>query len=242
MVGVSVEILRNVTIFADLGEETLERIASIAVRRIFPVDAVVFTRGECPHCLYIVLTGQIALHAGPDPATGRAGVVEVIGAYDHFILATALLDMPYLMSARALRDSVLACIPADELRTMLEREPRLAMVMLASVSTQYRALVRQLGDIKLHSAARRLASYLLDLAQEQEGRAATIVLPFDKRVLASWLAITPEHLSRAFATLRRQGVVTRGARVEIADRDALAVFAHREPEAAPPASAAVQGG
>jgi CRP/FNR family transcriptional activator FtrB len=244
MAGISGEVLRNVTIFADLGEETLARIAAIAERRTFPVDTVVFTRGKRPEYLYIVLAGQIALHAGADAATERAGVVEVIGPYDHFVLPTMLLDMPYLMSARALRDAELACIPAEALRTMLQREPGLAVVMLASVSTQYRALVRQLGEIKQHSAARRLAGYLLDLAQKEEGPATTIVLPFDKRVLASWLAITPEHLSRAFATLRRYGVVTRGARVEITNRDALALFAHREPEAASPAipPAAAQGG
>lgn len=133
------------------------------------------------------------------------------------------------MGARALAPSRLLLVPAAGFRTSLAAAPRLGMAMLASLAGQYRLLVRQVKNLKLRSAAQRLGCHLLDLSREQGSE--RLRLSYDKRVLAAQLGATPEHLSRAFATLRAHGVETRGAVVHIADPAALTAFAAPEPPA-----------
>jgi CRP/FNR family transcriptional activator FtrB len=99
----------------------------------------------------------------------------------------------------------------------------MAMTMLVSIMNAYRSLVRQITYLKSRSVAQRLGCYLLVLADEQGG--SEIILPFEKRLLASRLGSTPESLSRAFSVLRSCGVSTAGRKVSLANVPALAAYA-----------------
>jgi CRP/FNR family transcriptional activator FtrB len=56
-----------------------------------------------------------------------------------------------------------------------------------------------------------------------------IVLPHEKRVLASLLGMSPENLSRAFASLSSYGVVVHGAEVSLGRPEALERLARPHP-------------
>ncbi|HVM81848.1 MAG TPA: cyclic nucleotide-binding domain-containing protein [Stellaceae bacterium] len=213
--------LRDVPIFADLADATLARIAGIGERCSVPAGAELFRQGELPKALHILLEGQVALSGtAPD---GSVAVVEVVTPVDMFILAAVLTDAPYLMSARTIAPARLLLIPAAPLREIIASEAGLALRMLASLSMQYRKMVRQIKDLKLRSAAQRLGCFLLALASERGGE-PKVVLPYDKQLLAARLGTTPEHLSRAFAALRAHGVEVSGMTVRISDLEALTAF------------------
>lgn len=213
--------LRDVPIFADLPEATLARIAGIGELSAAPAGTELFRQGEQPRVLHVLLEGQVAL--GGAASDGSAAIVEVVTPVDMFILAAVLTDAPYLMSARTIAPARLLQIPAAGLRDLIASQPRLALRMLASLSLQYRKMVRQVKDLKLRSAAQRLGCFLLALASEGGGD-ARVVLPYDKQLLAARLGTSPEHLSRAFAALRAHGVEVSGMTVRIGDLKALTAF------------------
>ena len=120
------------------------------------------------------------------------------------------------------------CIAAAPFRDLLEADARLGLVMLASLAREYRSVVHQLAEMKQRTAAQRLGCYLLALVHEQGGGGAraVVVLPCDKRTLASRLGMTPEHLSRTFAVLRARGVSSgHSRRIVLGDPERLAAFA-----------------
>jgi CRP/FNR family transcriptional activator FtrB len=216
------QLLRQLAVFAEIDEAALVRIAETGICEEVPAGTMLFERGERPRYLNILLRGQAALLAST--ANGATTVIEIVKPVDHFVLASVLLDVPHLMSGRTIDACRILRLPADDLRALLESEPRLAMAMTASLSQHYRQLVRQVADLKLRTAAQRLGCYLLALAQAQNG-GEQVNLTIDKRLLAARLGATPEHLSRAFATLRDHGVSTHGARITLHDRAKLAAFA-----------------
>jgi CRP/FNR family transcriptional activator FtrB len=216
------QLLRRLAVFAEIDEAALARIAENGTCEEVPAGTMLFERGERPRFLHVLLRGQAALLASA--ANGATTVIEIVQPVDHFVLASVLLDVPYLMSGRTIDACRVLSLPADELRALLEGEPRLAMAMMASLSQHYRQLVRQVADLKLRTAAQRLGCYLLALAESQNG-GEQVNLTIDKRLLAARLGATPEHLSRAFATLRDHGVSTRGPRITLHDRAKLAAFA-----------------
>jgi CRP/FNR family transcriptional activator FtrB len=59
----------------------------------------------------------------------------------------------------------------------------------------------------------------------EQGNGNTLELAYEKRKLAGRLGMTPENLSRSFLQLSEHGVASRGRRIEITDRKALAAFA-----------------
>jgi CRP/FNR family transcriptional activator FtrB len=215
-------LLGEVPVFAALPDDVLRRLAASAETLALPAGAMLFEQGAMPRHLHVLLEGQVGL-LGAD-REGQTTIVEVLRPVDQFILAAVLTDAPYLMSARALSPVRLHLIDAAILRSAVASAPELAVAMIVSLARHYRMLVRQVKDLKLRSTAQRLGVFLLGLAREQGGP-ARLTLPYDKQLLAARLGTSPEHLSRAFATLRAHGVRTVGATVHIDDAARLSAFA-----------------
>ena len=98
--------------------------------------------------------------------------------------------------------------------------------MLCEMSFRLRNLVRQITELKMKTAAQRLASCLLRLTEVEKGP-AEIHLPYGKKMLASQLGMMPETLSRAFMKLQALGLhgVARGNVMQIKEVTVLREFA-----------------
>jgi CRP/FNR family transcriptional activator FtrB len=214
--------LRVLPVFAGVDDAVLAEIARLGEMREFAPEAVLLEQGTMADHLHVLLSGQVGLTARS--SEGRSTVVEVLRAVDVFFLAAVLTDAPYLMGAIALERSRLLLVPAPALRGLVDDSLPLARAMLAALSRHYRMLARQVADLKLRTSTQRLGCYLLALARELKAP-GEFRLPYDKRLLAGRLGMTPENLSRAFAALRDYGVETHGARVVLHDMNALERFA-----------------
>lgn len=213
--------LRTIEGFGGLSDGVLDRIGLATTIARMPAEAIVLRENSRPTHLHAVLEGQVALIT----TTERdSTVTEIIGPGFPFILAAVLADTPYIQAAMTLVPSKVIRIETLRLRTEIGRDPRLLAEIIGSLSRHDRMLVRQLAELKLRSAAQRLGCFLLRLAEQQEN-ATGITLPCSKAVLAAHLGMAPEHLSRAFVTLRSCGVTTRGPFVALGDPQTLARFA-----------------
>ena len=137
-----------------------------------------------------------------------------------FILAAALKDAQFLMSARTTHKSHVLMIPAESIRIMFAVDPAFARSMVMELATCYRGVVKSLKDHKLRAGAERLANYVIRGHQELAEDGA-FRLDIDKRTLASLLGMTPENLSRAFATLKSYGVRVEGRKIAVDDIGSL---------------------
>jgi CRP/FNR family transcriptional activator FtrB len=205
-------------VFQSLPADDLEVLLAGAVVQDLPAETILFSQGEKPDFLHILIDGRVGLiGVGMDD---KQVVVEFMEPGESFILAAVLTDAPYLMAARTIQRSRVLLIPAKALREHVSANAKLAVGMLASLSRHYRMMVRQIKDLKLNSATERLGCYLLALG-EQRGAGTdgpvTVTLPVEKALLATRLGTTPENLSRAFANLRPAGVRTSGCTVTITD-------------------------
>jgi CRP/FNR family transcriptional regulator, transcriptional activator FtrB len=207
--------LQRANIFRDLEDSVLQELSD-ASDLISVADGVLLCRqGEQADRLHVLIDGQVAL--SNTAANGVSAVVEVIRPGGHFVLATVLARLPYLLNAQTIAASRLVVFPATHLLAMLHRAPSLAAALMRAEAGDFRALVRQVCDLKLRTTAQRLGCYLLSLPSEPSGNSASLRLPFDKRLLAARLGCRQENLSRAFAALRSFGVETHGSRVVLHD-------------------------
>jgi CRP-like cAMP-binding protein len=215
--------LRDVTIFGSLDDRVLERLVGISEQRTYDAGTRLYAQGErnIPFC--VLVSGQISFFR--TAADGTVTVVDVVQPSGHTGLQAVLTQMPVLTGVEAVAHSRVILIDGAGLRTMLHEEPTLASALLLAEAMDFRALVLQVCDLKLRTTAQRLGHYLLELAPDTSAGSATLRLPFDKRLLAARLGCRQENLSRAFATLREQGVETRGARVVLHDIPRLRDYA-----------------
>lgn len=207
--------LRELTIFNGLEDRVLDRLAGMAELRSFETGTRLYQQGDLNVPFCILVSGQMSFfRTAPD---GTVTVVDVVRPSGYTGLQAVLTQMPVLTGVEAVAPSRAILIDGAVLRTLVREEPSLASALLVAEAMDFRSLVLQVCDLKLRTTAQRLGYYLLDLAPDKTSQSATLRLPFDKRLLAARLGCRQENLSRAFATLREQGVETRGARVVLHD-------------------------
>lgn len=215
------DLTRRLPIFADLAPALVDQLTHGAFVQSLPRGTVLCVQGETPEFLHVILAGRVALMG--QEASHAETVVDFFESGDALIAPAVMLEQPYLMSARVVRDSRVLFISAAHVRRMMKLEPDFTYAMAMQLARYWRRLVRQIKQLKLHSSTERLAAFLVAQSGEDRG-AATLELPEDRKVVAQRLGMTPESLSRAFASLRKLGVGGRGRRVTIADLGRLREF------------------
>jgi CRP-like cAMP-binding protein len=219
----AIDQLRDTAIFGGLEDRVLDRLAAISEQRGLEAGARLYAQGELDIPLCIVISGQLSFfRTAPD---GTVTVVDVVPASGHTGLQAVLTQMPVLTGVEAVSLSRVILVDGAGLRALLREETSLSAALLLAEAMDFRSLVLQVCDLKLRTTAQRLGYYLLELAPDKSSHSATLRLPFDKRLLAARLGCRQENLSRAFATLREQGVETRGARVVLHDIPRLRDYA-----------------
>lgn len=202
-------------------QSNFETLLQIAYVQSFPQGMDLIRQGDPADFLHIVIEGAVELYAEWDT---RQCTMAVVKPYGTFILAATIRDAPYLMSARTLERSRVVMLPATDLRAVFREDSAFAVSVIHELAGCYRTIVRHAKGLKLRTARERIASYLLRQSRIS-GNVASYLLPVEKRLLASYLGMTPENLSRSIKTLEAEGVKIDGQRVIITDAAKLARLA-----------------
>lgn len=206
-------LIRRSRLFAQLEEPALRTMLAPCFVQELPRSAVLCRQDDKPEFLHVVLSGAVGLFA---EGLREETLVEFFGPSDVFILPAVMLDTPYLMTARLLEESRVLFWPVASFREQVASIGALSYGAALMLSSYWRGFVGQIRDLKLLSAAERLSAMLLALSPRRPGP-VTVTLPADRRLIAARLGITPQSLSRAFASLRPLGVSGNGRAVTIAD-------------------------
>lgn len=217
--------IRRLPLFRDMLSENFARLMQAAYAQTFPPQLDLIEEGRPADFLHVVVEGSVELLAAWN---GRETTMAIVRPVGSFILAACMKDVPHLMSARTMEKSRIILIPASDLRAMFRRDADFAMAVTVELAGCYRAVVRHAKTLKLRTARERIAAWVLHEAA-QAGGVRSFTLPVEKRLLASFLGMTPENLSRAFKTLEPEGLKIDGARVIVTDPARLALLAVPDP-------------
>jgi CRP-like cAMP-binding protein len=217
-------------LFSAVGRDMVARLCGHRRPLLLEPRQIIFSQGDKADAFYVVLDGWVKLYR--ITPSGEEAVVGVFTRGESFAEPVIFLGGGYPASAEAASPVRLVKIDAVRFSEAIETEPGLAATLLASVVLHTERLFGEIASLKLLSAPRRLAEFLVRQAPPGS-RSATVVLPYDKMLLAGRLGMAPESLSRALATLRKLGVKVLRDRVTISDVPALEAFARPARRGAP---------
>jgi CRP/FNR family transcriptional activator FtrB len=204
-------VVRSLPLFSGMSDENLEALLEGSFLQRFPEGVVLFSEDQPTDFLHVLVEGHVELFAS---ANNREGTMTLLKPVSTFVLASALDGSAYRLSARTLESSRILMIPAENVRAAMRSDSDFAQKAVLDLAACYHGVVRAYKNIKLRTAVERLANYLIVLNVRQGGNGA-LELPVEKRTLASMLGMTPENLSRAFATLKPYGVVVEGGSIRL---------------------------
>ncbi|MCF3973526.1 Crp/Fnr family transcriptional regulator [Paracoccus salsus] len=220
------DIARKSLLMTPLPNETAEALLTDASTREFARGETVFLQDEKATLVHVVLEGWVKLYRiSPN---GNETIVNVFTKGHSFGEAVAFRLKPYPVSAEAVTDCTLLQISARRFISMLQREPELAIAVVASTFQHLHDLVAQVEQMKSQTGAQRVADFLLRLCTCETG-SCVVTLPYDKLLIAGRLGMKPESLSRAFAKLKPVGVHVSRHHATINDIAALKVYSEAAP-------------
>ena len=214
------ELLAHTEFFEDASTEVLTALLQHASEVTFRRNDVLFTEGDSPDSLFVVLRGRIALvNTSTD---GRESVLALMDRGDLFGEMGMLDDLPRSATARALEPSALLRIPYEPVVDLLESSPSLLWGVVRLLAGRIRNMDEALADSVFLDVTGRTAKRLLELSEGND----EFTLPLTQEELAGMVGASRERVNKAISSFIRLGWLEQtDRRYKIVLRDRLALRA-----------------
>lgn len=208
------DFLSRIPLFQGLSDDDLDGLATTTTQIHAPRGTVLFKQGDPCLGFHTVMYGQVKLMLSTP--VGDEKVVRLIQPGGSFGEALMFMDKAYIVSAQTLEDTLLIHVGKDALFTKMERHPRLARMMIATLSQRLHGLMSDVEAYSLRSGSQRVIGYLLK--NDGDEPVQQLRLSTSKAVIASRLNLTPEHFSRILRELSDQNLIeVKGRDITILD-------------------------
>ncbi|WP_299675658.1 Crp/Fnr family transcriptional regulator [uncultured Roseobacter sp.] len=224
--GTMFEIAGRAAIFSRVPADDIEKLLQRSSLRSFDRGASIYLQGERAHSLYVVLEGWVKTYR--ITPCGNEAVIGIFTKCNSFGDEAALGDGNFISGAEAVSTALILQIDAHVLAQQLADDMVLCRSVLSGAMESNRCLVHHVEQLKSHTAGQRIADFLLSLCDGKAG-SCTVILPYDKVLIAAWLGMKPESLSRAFRRLKDYGVTIQKDHAIIASVEHLAQYADEDP-------------
>ncbi len=197
--------------------------ASTLRKKTYENDDRIISHGDAAGSLWLVLFGWVKLtRQTPD---GKESIIGLCTEGDVFGEAALFPHANYPYTAEVVGCSAeLAAIPATTIRALVAKEPSLSARVMALLNERTSQAQLKLEQLTTMSAAQRLGCFLLRLCHTQVGGAKTLQIPVEKHILAAYLGMKPETLSRSQQQLKPLGILVSGHAITINQVEKLREF------------------
>ena len=203
-VGERTQALKAVPFFTQMSDQELDVVRSLAVEQSYPKHAVVLTEGEIGDSLYMVESGRVKVFIGDEE--GREIILKLLGA-GHFFGEMSMIDQqPRSASVTTLEPSTFLILSHHAFEQCLEQAPRMANMVLRILAQRVREADRKIGTLALMDVYGRVASTLLELAVNTNGK-LVVNEKLSQQDLANMVGASREMVNRILKDLSDRGFI-----------------------------------
>ena len=186
-----------------LGEELSVLLSSATIRKTISKNEVLIRHGDEAETLWLLLSGWVKLVR--QTPNGHETIIGLCTGFDLFGEAALFPHGHYPYYAETLTECTFALVPAKILREIVDANTAISKQLMALLGERIQQAQLKLEQLSTLSAPQRLACFLLRLCKSQND-SHHIHIPVDKQIIASFLGMKPETLSRSFKQLKAQGI------------------------------------
>jgi CRP/FNR family cyclic AMP-dependent transcriptional regulator len=203
-VGERTQAIKAVPFFTQMNDQEVDLIRALAVEKSYPKNAVVLTEGEMGDSLYMVESGRVKVFIGDED--GREIILKILGP-GHFFGEMAMIDQqPRSASVTTLDASTFLILSHNAFEQCVERAPRIANMVLRVLAQRVREADRKIGTLALMDVYGRVASTLLELAVNRDGK-LVVGERLSQQDLANMVGASREMVNRILKDLSDRGFI-----------------------------------
>lgn len=199
--------LRRIHLLQGLEEACLQRLAAECDWRSIGARRPICMRNAVGTEVFFLVSGSARITSYS--LQGREVSFRDYEAGAHFGELAALDNTPRMADVMALTPSVVACLPHQAFRALLEREPAIALRVIGELTLMVRGLAQRVIDLSTLGVQTRLHAELLRLARQagvQDNQARLDPAPAHA-LLASLISTSREQVTREMGQLARSGLL-----------------------------------
>jgi len=221
------ELLRSVSIFAELDPQSAAELERLAQVKEYEEGSVIASQEETGDALYVLVKGRVKVVLYGD--SGREIILNVFRSPGDFFGEMSLLDdEPRSATLVASEASRLLVLSRADFRAHIQRHPKTALRVLTELSRRLRRADEVIGNLALLDVYGRLAGKLKELAdaegEETEDGVLVRTRPTQAEIAAT-IGTSRETVSRALSELARRGQIVLSGKKLLLRRSFLAQLA-----------------
>jgi CRP-like cAMP-binding protein len=210
---------RLTSVFKTVEDPTLDAISQVKACNMFKRGEIIFNEGDRPAGLFCLHQGKVKVYKTGDE--GRDQIVRFAKPGDVIGYRSLLSGEPYNLSAAALEDSVVCCIPSETFFGTLRQDGKFTMEMIYLLSGQLRKAEDQIVHLAQKPVRERLAETLLILNEvygTEDGERSPLNIRLSRDELAAVVGTATETLVRTIGDLKRENLIaTEKKKIRILD-------------------------
>ena len=197
--------LEDVSLFSCIDAEAVRDFEKVALRKRFPKNSIVFSKGDESDSLYIVQSGKVK--AVIHDEDGKEIVLAVIGEGEYFGEMAALDGVPRSATVVTKEPTEMLVIRRNDFKNILSANPDMAFNLLAVLLQRLRRADQKIESLALRDVHGRVANLLMQSA-EPEGREWVLKGKMTHQEIANMVGSSREMVSKILAELVEAGSIS----------------------------------
>jgi CRP/FNR family cyclic AMP-dependent transcriptional regulator len=209
--------LKMVDIFQDLSEDEIEEIDRATTMSTCRRGRIFYMPEDTSEVLFLLKEGRVQLYRiSPD---GKKLVIATIGPGTIFGEMALIGQGMHNTFAEATEECVLCVMSREDVERLLVTKPKVALRIFEALGTRLKETEARLEEIAFKGIPARLASLLLQLADEQGGDTITGMTHQD---MGEQIGTYRETTTQTLNTFKAEGLIDIGRkRITLLDREGL---------------------
>ncbi len=207
----------------DENSEAWHLLAPSIRRKSYDRDEILVRHGDAAHSLWLVHDGWIKLsRQTPD---GKETIIGLCTHGDIFGEAALFPNASYPYEAEIIGTTAdISIIPALSIQAINKNDATFSGTLMTLLNERISQTQLRLEHASTMSTTQRLGCFLLRLCRPNANGTATLQIPIEKHILAGYLGMKPETLSRSQQQLKSIGVNIIGPKVTVENTPRLKDF------------------
>lgn len=200
----SITLLRNVPLFATLGDKDLSQLVAVAIVKSFPKDAVIIQEGDESDSIYLINSGKVK--ALISDAEGHEIILSLLGPGEHFGEMSLIDERPRSATVVSMEPVHFTVITKLDFDHILAHNPSIANLIMIGLVQRLRNANLKIEGLALMDVYGRVARTLLQLAQQENGE-MIVSQKLSQQDIADMAGASREMVSRTLKDLAMNGYI-----------------------------------
>lgn len=186
-------------------ENIFEVLGKAGKKRFYPKNTIILSEGDPSSCLYVIHSGRLKAFLADEQ--GREIVLNIMEPGEYFGEMALIDNEVRSASVMTMEDSQLTVVTKENFNDCLAKNPKLVTPLMLGLIKRLRISTRKVGSLALMDVYGRVASALLQLAKEQDGK-LVIREKLTHQEIANIVGASREMVSRIMHDLAQGGYIS----------------------------------